>query len=331
MFNLFTNQLSSIIEWKNQSPDVLWFKYPSSNNEIKNASKLIVAPGQGCVLVYEGEIKDVITNEGIFNLETDNHPFITTLTKLRTSFNSEHKLYIYFYKRSEVVNQKWGTPGYIKYIDPHYKFAVELGANGNFSYMIDDIKQLYINIIGSNDSYTTKQSQEVIFNRFMQTITTVLAQQKLSYNEIDANLANISKALFETLNIELRPLGLKLTDLKISGTTFDDETHRRISNIADISAESQAAAEGGLNYVELEKLRALRDAARNEGGIAGAGLQMGVGLELGRALTSRVDNTISESDNDAVSKLKKLKLLVNEDLITQEEYEAKKKEILSNL
>ena len=35
-----------------------------------------------------------------------------------------------------------------------------------------------------------------------------------------------------------------------------------------------------LTTLDCEKLGALRDAAKNEGGLAGAGLQMGAGLQL---------------------------------------------------
>ena len=105
--NFFRNQLSEVIEWDNQQPDLLVWKFPSSNDEIKNASKLIVAPGQGAILVYEGKVSDQLSEDGIFDLETDNHPFITTLLKLRTRFESEHKLKIYFYRKAENVNQGW--------------------------------------------------------------------------------------------------------------------------------------------------------------------------------------------------------------------------------
>ena len=83
---IFNNQLSKVIRWENSNPGILWYKYPHKHDEIINASKLIVAPGQGCLLVYEGQIADIIENEGIFNLETGNHPFITTLSNINWRF-----------------------------------------------------------------------------------------------------------------------------------------------------------------------------------------------------------------------------------------------------
>lgn len=62
--DFFRSQLSQVVELKNQQPDVLIHKFPSENDEIKYASKLIVAMGQGkCpikrlnILIYTCKLK----------------------------------------------------------------------------------------------------------------------------------------------------------------------------------------------------------------------------------------------------------------------------------
>ena len=76
----------------------------------------------------------------------------------------------------------------------------------------------------------------------------------------------------------------------------------------------------------MQKLGALRDAAKNEGGLAGAGLQMGAGLQLAQDIFKSGD-----VNSDPTLRLRKLKKLLDEQLITAEEYEQKKNEILSKL
>jgi membrane protease subunit (stomatin/prohibitin family) len=327
--DFFKRQLSQVIEWKDQSTGILVYKFPSSNDELKNASKLIVSPGQGTILVYEGKIVDHITVNGIYDIESDNHPFITTLLKLRTNFESEHKLRVYFYRTAENVNLHWGTSQAIKYMDPHYKIPVELGANGSFSFKIADSLQLFNNIIGSKDIYTVDEAKQLLQSRFPQSISSVLAKSSFSYQEIDSKLPELAISVKELLNIEATNLGLELTDFKVNGTIFDAGTKDRIEKVANITAENMAAAEGGLTYVELEKLRALRDAARNEGGLAGAGLQLGVGMEIGKTFDVAKEQHLNAPLADAVTKLQQLKLLLDEGIITQEEFDEKKKEWLS--
>lgn len=322
-------QLSQVIEWKNQQPDVLVHKFPSANDEIKNASKLIVGPGQGALLVYEGKATDQIAEEGIYDLESDNHPFITTLLKLRTAFESEHKLKIWFYRKAETVNQNWGTATPVKYMDPIYKMPVELGSNGSFSFRIAQPLYLFSNVIGSQDNYSTEDARQMLQSRFPQAIAAVLAQSAFSYQQIDAHLGELAGGIITRLQPELQQLGFELTDFKVNGTMFDAGTKERIDKVANITADSLAAAEGGLTYVEMEKLKALRDAARNEGGLAGAGLQLGVGMELGKAFDVAKNQQMDAPAEDVVAKLQQLKLLLTEGIITQDEFDEKKKEWLA--
>lgn len=330
--DFFKKQLSTVIEWKDQQLELLLYKFPAPTDEVKNASKLIVAPGQGCIVVYEGEIKGIISDEGLFDLQTDNHPFITSLLKLRQLFESEHKLRIYFYRKADVLNQPWGTPSPVKYLDSQYHIPVELGAYGNYSMRIADPLLLFREVIGSRNEYTTADTKALLLSHLPQTLISYLAQSKLSYLDIDAQLDRLSLALKAQLNAGFSDLGLELKDFRIQGTSFDKETQQRIGKIADITAESRAAAEGGLSYLEIEKLKALRDAARNEGGLAGAGLQLGFGMELGKALNDKKEElTAYSTTTDPVVQLQKLKLLLDEGILTQEEFDAKKKEILSKM
>lgn len=329
--NLFRRQLSQVIEWDNQNTNLLVYKFPSVNDEIKNASKLIVAPGQGVILVYEGKVVDHIVNDGIYEISSDNHPFITTLLKLRTNFESEHKMKIYFYRTAENVAQNWGTSQAIKYMDPIYKIPVELGANGSFSFNIGDPLHLFENVVGSKDFYTVDEAKQMLQSRFPQTISSVLANSAVGYPEIDAQLGVLAGKIKESLNAECSNLGLELTDFKVNGTMFDAGTKERIGKIADITADKLAANEGDLNYVELEKLRALRDAARNEGGLAGAGLQFGVGMEIGKTFNDAKDDQLNAPAKDVVTKLQQIKLLLDEGIITQEEFDEKKKELIAQI
>ena len=146
----------------------------------------------------------------------------------------------------------------------------------------------------------------------------------------------LSTALKEETAGELQKLGLALTDFRVDSVTFDEETMERIGRIADKTAEQRAAAEVGLDYTGLQKLAAMRDAARNEGGLAGAGLQVGAGVQLAKDIFApetgkNAEKGAQADDGDASERLRQLKRLLDEQLITPEEYEKKKEEILARL
>lgn len=330
---LFKKQLSIVIEWKDQNQNDLFYKVATPTDEIKNASKLIINPGQGCILVYEGKIKEVLAEAGTYMLQTDNHPFITSLSKFSQGFESEHKMHLYFFRKAELVSQKWGTSTPIKYTDPTYQFPIELGAYGSFSLKIAEAQAFFENFVGNKDVYTVRDIQQLLTTRITPEISSHLAKQSYSYQQIDAHLSELSTELKNNLNNTFQQLGLLLTDFRIEATSFSKETDARIKKIADMTAEARSASEVGLDYAELEKVRALRDAAKNSNGLAGAGLQLGAGLELGKTLQQNqsAQTTDSKSNIDPVEQLKKLKFLLDEGILTQEEFDTKKKEILAKM
>ncbi|MHC5310275.1 SPFH domain-containing protein [Myroides sp. LJL116] len=331
--SFFKRQLSTVVEWKDQESNYLFYKIPTPTSEIKNASKLIVSPGQGCILVYDGKVQDVLDTPGVYLLSSKNIPFITTLLKLSQAFESEHKMHLYFFRTAEIVNQSWGTSNPIKYIDSQYNIPIELGAYGNYSVRMEKQQELFTNVIGSKDVFTTEDLREIITGRIIASLTSYLAQSAFSYNQIDAHLILMSEQIKANLNQTLDKLGLVLTDFQVESCSFDENTKEHIQKIASMTTEALAAEQVGMNYIELEKLRALRDAAQNEGGLAGAGLQMGAGFELSKTIMDQKPDSFQGAvgDKDPIEQLKALKELVDQQILTQEEFETKKREILSRI
>ena len=149
LFNVFRGQLAQVIQWDEPRPGELWYRFPSPLDEIKDGSKLIVAPGQGALLVYEGKVSEVLMESGTFQLKTDNHPFFTTLVRLRQGFESEHKLQIYFFRRTQVVDVPWGTATPILVVDPIYKVPVELGVHGVYAFRVGDPELFFTQFLGA--------------------------------------------------------------------------------------------------------------------------------------------------------------------------------------
>lgn len=323
--DLFKRQLRTVVEWKEQNGQLLFHLMETTTDEIKNASKLIVAPGQGCVVVYDGKVSGVLTEPDVYSMETANHPFITSLLNLAQRSESEHKMRFYFFRTAEVVNVLWGTASPVKYIEPDYKLPVTLGACGNFSIKIADAGRMFTTLLGTMSNYSVADAQELVSSRIVAPLSSFLAEKAYPYREVDSHLMDLSNKLKERTAAELEQLGLELTDFRVNSVTFDENTMERIGRIANMTAEQRAAAEVDLDYVSMQKLEALRDAARNEGGLAGAGLQLGAGVQLAK------DVFKTQAADDSTERLRKLKKLLDEQLITEEEYEKKKNEILSQL
>jgi membrane protease subunit (stomatin/prohibitin family) len=114
MSDTLNKQLRSVIECINPDAETLFERWTENGDEIKNASKLIVGPGQGCLFVYEGKIEGTFADEGVYDLKTDNIPFWTTVKNALYKFESYHKVGIYYYRKADMLNKRWGTPTVIQ-------------------------------------------------------------------------------------------------------------------------------------------------------------------------------------------------------------------------
>lgn len=323
-------QMRSIIQWENPREYQLFFKFTDQGDELKNASKLILQPGQGCIFTYEGKVEGVFDEEGSYDLETANKPFLTTIRKFMNAFESEHKTGIWFYRKADMVNVRWGTRIPITYNDPVYTFPVKLRAYGNYSIRITKPENFFRNILAGQKDYFVDELQEIFLSRITQPISNYLANAKFSYAEIDANIERIaSEAKNKTISV-FEDLGFQLLDFRIEGNSFDHATNARINEISDVQAEVHSANIAGVDFAELQKLKAMRDMAKNEG-TAGAGLGMLAGMNMGNAMGQPQQQEPDSTKADMRTKLKELKELFEDDLISNEEFQTKKQQLLDQM
>src|SRR5882757_2048760 len=98
-----------IIEWTEPSNnDILCYRFPRYQNEIKNGAKLTVREGQTAVFVNEGRIADVF-QPGMYTLETQNLPILSTLQGWKHGLNSPFVAEVYFCSMRQFTDLKWGT------------------------------------------------------------------------------------------------------------------------------------------------------------------------------------------------------------------------------
>ncbi|MDH6308657.1 membrane protease subunit (stomatin/prohibitin family) [Dysgonomonas sp. PFB1-18] len=318
-------QLRSVIQWNEPQDWEIFRRVTDKGDELKNVSKLIVHPGQGCIFTYEGKVEGVFEEEGTYSLETENKPFFTTIKKVLYGFESEHKVGLWFFRTADILNIRWGTRIPITYNDPVYSFPVNLRAYGNYSIKINQPEYFFRNVVAGKENYYAYDLQELFISRISQPISSYLANSKFSYADVDSKIEEIAAEAKNKSRTVFNDLGFSLLDFRIEGTSFDDETNQRIAGISDVQADVKAAQLAGIDFSELQKLKAMRDAANNEG-IAGAGVGMLTGMNLGQPI-----NQPQVQDNDIKGKLRKLKDLFDEGLMDEEEYKSKKAKIIDEM
>ncbi|MDD5769851.1 MAG: SPFH domain-containing protein [Candidatus Gracilibacteria bacterium] len=336
MFDFFKGQFVDVIRWENPENYLLVKKFSRNLDEIKDTTNLIVDPGYGAIFVHNGKVEAIQTEGGKWELSTENIPFLTALKSWKRLGESNDKSAIYFVKTTEILNLKWGTKNPVKYVDPKYSFPIKLRAFGNLTLKISDIEKFWLNYIGTRSEVSVDEIKEIVVDRLIGQITSILARDAYSYVDIDAKRVEIANKLESLVNAEIEILGLTITDFRIEDTNFDEETEKLIMKVSTQTANVKAMNElsdvsnkAMENYTKTKNLDIMQEAAGNDGAMGGmVGTVMG--MNMGNMMNTNQTSSISSGD-DTELKLEKLKSMLEKNLITQEEFDVKKKEILGNM
>ena len=336
MFDFLKWQFVDVIRWENPENYLLVKKFNRSLDEIKDNTTLIVDPWYGAIFVHNWKIEAIQTEGGKWELTTENIPFLTALKSLKRLWESTDKSSVYFIKTTEILNQKWGTKNPVKYVDPKYGFPIKLRAFWNLTLKISDIERFWINYIWTRSEVTIDEIKEIVVDRLLGHITSILATDWYSYIDIDAKRVELAKKLESSVNSEIEILGLTITDFRIEDTNFDEETEKLIMKVSAQTANSKAMnelsdinAKAMDNYTRTKQLDIMQEAAWNEGAMWGI-IWTVMWMNMGNQINNSNNNSSTWNQDDMEIKLSKLKSMLDKSLITEDEFNAKKKEILDS-
>ena len=119
ILDFLSGQFIDVIHWTDDTRDTLVWRFEREGHEIKYGAKLTVREGQAAVFVHEGQLADVFT-PGLYMLETNNMPILTSLNHWDHGFRSPFKSEVYFVNTTRFANLKWGTKNPVICRDPEF-------------------------------------------------------------------------------------------------------------------------------------------------------------------------------------------------------------------
>ena len=158
VFGFLGGEFVDVITWLDETRDTMVWRFERHGNAIKYGAKLTVREGQAAVFVHEGQLADVFT-PGMYVLETNNMPIMTTLQHWDHGFDSPFKSEIYFINTTRFNDQKWGTKNPIIARDPEFG-PVRLRAFGSYSMRVGDPAKFLTEIVGTDGEFTADEISE---------------------------------------------------------------------------------------------------------------------------------------------------------------------------
>ena len=280
LWDKLLGEFIDVIEWTDDSPDTLVYRFPTHNKEIQMGSSLIVRESQIAVFVYRGQIADVF-EPGSYKLVTANMPIMTTLQHWTHGFNSPFKSEVYFFNTRQYTDRKWGTPNPITLRDAEFG-VIRLRAFGNYSIRVADPEKVMKELSGTEERYTVGQIESQLRAAIITRFTDHVAESRVPFLDHAANLNEFSAALMPDMAAELEQYGLKLESFFVQNVSLPPEVEKLLDQRAGM------AAIGNMDqYTKFQMAQAIPEAASaggGDGGLAGAGMGAGIGMAIGNAM-----------------------------------------------
>ena len=148
IWDMLKGELIDVIDWTDDTRDTMVWRFQRRDNAIKYGAKLTVREGQAAVFIHEGQLADVF-QPGLYQLETNNMPIMTTLQHWDHGFSSPFKSEIYFVSTRRFQDLKWGTKNPIMMRDPEFG-PVRMRAFGTYSIRVTDPGLFLQEVVGTD-------------------------------------------------------------------------------------------------------------------------------------------------------------------------------------
>jgi len=332
-----------VIQYQDPTGSTMVSRWPANGTAaIRLGSQLIVEESQQAVFFRDGKALDTF-GPGRHTLATQNVPILANLFGIPFGGKSPFQAAVFFVSTKTFLDLKWGTKEPVIFRDQDLAM-VRLRAFGKFAVRIANAQQFVNAVVGSRGLYSTEGIENYFRDVIVARLTDVLGENLTSIFDLPKLYDELAMGLKSRVADDFGKYGIELVDLYLGAITPPEEVQKLIDE------RSGMGALGDLNaYMKFKTARAIGDAAQQSGGAAGgtvgAGLGLGLGAGVGAMLPGMMRDAMQGSGSAApaapapaaaaaspvAEKLRQLKGLLDEGLISQEEFNAKRQKLLEEM
>lgn len=284
LWNRIRGEFVDVIEWIDDSNDTMVYRFERYANEIKYGAMLTVREGQLAILVNEGQLADIF-EPGLYKLQTNNVPILSTLQGWPHGFQSPFKAEVYFFSTRRFTDLKWGTKKPLMLRDREFG-PVRLRAFGTYSVRVHEPATFLREIVGTDGHFTTGEITNQLRNLIVSRFATILGESAIPVLELAANYDQLSEFVSRQISPEFGAYGLELTKLLVENISLPSAVEETLDR------RTSMGLVGDLNaYTQFQSAEALRAAATNPGGGAAEGMGMGMGFAMAQHFARQASNT----------------------------------------
>ncbi|HEX5082351.1 MAG TPA: SPFH and helix-turn-helix domain-containing protein [Blastocatellia bacterium] len=282
LMDFIRGQLIEIIEWNEDDRDVLSWRFPDEDKEIKNGARLVVRESQMAQFVYLGQFGDTF-GPGTHILTTANIPVLSTLKGWKYGFESPFKADVYYVSSRLFTGNKWGTANPVMMRDQDFGI-VRLRAYGSYDFRITDPRLFLREVAGTDNEFRMEEFADAMRSRMVSVFSDALATAKIPALDVAARYSELGDALLPLINPALQgKFGIEMTSFIVENISVPPEVEQAIDK------RSSMGAVGNLNdYMKFQMAQGME---HGDGGAGGFASQMAVGWAMAQQLMQQPGQT----------------------------------------
>jgi membrane protease subunit (stomatin/prohibitin family) len=330
--------------------------YRGSADVISNGSKIFVPENTAAFIVSQGGIEDIVSVPGGYEYQSGQGSVfngdglgqsIVRQASARFKFGGQtsDQKWVAFVNLREIRGLKFGTRGPMVYHDRFYEADLEIQAFGSFSLRVVNPESFIRNFLPANTrhyTFDTPAARQQISSEFLQAfiaaVNSLSATHRIS--ELPAHAGAISQVIANDeseLGAWIPRFGMDVVQVGIESIEFTPQSRELVKQYA--ASRMNVSAFDGISQ-QASNMAAQQKIAQ---GVQEHGLGQGAGLVFGAGLAQSINPQTAAQlapatpASDAASALtleqqiegvKKLKELLDSGILSPDEFEAKKKQIL---
>ncbi|WP_306152964.1 SPFH domain-containing protein [Roseovarius sp. MMSF_3281] len=282
IFDFLTGEFIDVIHWVDDSRDTMVWRFEREGHEIKYGAKLTVREGQSAVFVHEGQLADVFT-PGLYFLETNNMPILTTLNHWDHGFKSPFKSEVYFVNTTRFSDLKWGTKNPIMLRDPEFG-PTRIRAFGTYAVKVSDPAKFLTEIVGTDGEFTMDEISYQIRNIIVQAFSRIIAGSGIPVLDIAANTQDLGKLVAAEITKVVSEYGLVIPEFYIENISLPPAVEEALDKRTSMGLAGDLG-----KFTQYSAAEAMTSAAGTPsgGGGMGAGLGMGMGMAMAQNMADQ--------------------------------------------
>lgn len=329
--------------------------FKGSVDVISNGSKIFVPENTAAFIFSQAGIEEVVTQSGGYEYRAGQPSVFSgdgftasivkqTVDRFGYGGQTSDQKYLAFVNLREIRGIKFGTRGPMVYHDRFYETDLELLAFGTFSLRVVDAVAFVRNFLPANTRYYAFDSAEArqqISSEFMQAF--IVAVNSLSathrISELPSQVGAVAELIADdssTLGSWITRYGLDVVQVGIESIEFSPESRELVkqysANKMNLSAFEGISQQASNVAAQQKVAEGVQDHGLGEGG------GMLFGMNLAQAISPLTAAPVAQavvppqtaglSLDQQIETVKKLKDLADAGVLSQDEFEAKKKEVM---